>query len=601
MDVLNTEKKRPIEYLSDLELTASETEYDTIESQLSEAEEQLLQEILEIENGIEKRPSLMHDVLKAVEKGSLDYLNSMTDTGDTFNEMKNPSDVSRNDNIEIDKKNKPASSVSNWQTRTMKEAKINPFDHNTSESVKGMSAEGAKKFERYREAYTQRTKSITAISAGGTIVKSSDNSQNYESLSGLRGYRVGPVVPMPTVQEMKEKYQVEVNTGNGISPASFIRKENFAVFDQQLMKEFGFATRAQAEKWRKDNHLTIHEGPDGMFLVPTDVHDAVPHKGYCSKLADVLKGEDGAEEALKTFKSEATKQYIKHEAHNRGIRAMKGLGLSLIKDVIKHTIIIVCKETYQEFKQETDKSLWKRIKSIFHRCWISLKKKIKHMLSNIWDNIKGSFVAELLTALNDFLFGTFKNIFKLVRQMWGSIKSAFKIIRGQSTSWEDRIFEVTKVLSAGIVGIIGFSLNELIEKGLTSIGIPFASFVSECVSGLFAGILSALVLMLFDNMKKSYKAPSPYVQIMLANSQIICIDTAKINLSALKTDMMMKDTYEFVEQTFVNIAATRADILQEKEFATRLHEEIGTEIEETRSGKNRIRTLANTFINDDNF
>ena len=107
--------------------------------------------------------------------------------------------------------------------------------------------------------------------------------------------------------------------------------------------------------------------------------------------------------------------------------------------------------------------------------------------------------------------------------------------------------------------------------------------------------------MLFDNMKKSYKAPSPYVQIMLANSQIICIDTAKINLSALKTDMMMKDTYEFVEQTFVNIAATRADILQEKEFATRLHEEIGTEIEETRSGKNRIRTLANTFINDDNF
>lgn len=598
MKVLNTEKKRPIEYLSDLELTASETEYDTIESQLSEAEEQLLQEILEIENGIEKRPSLMQDVLKAVEKGSLDYLNSMTDTGDTFNEMKNPSDVSRNDNIEIDKKHKPASSVSNWQTRTMKEAKANPFDHNTSESLMGMSAEGAKKFERYREAYTQRTKSITAISAKGTIVKSSDNSQNYESLSGLRGYRVGPVVPMPTVQEMKEKYQIEVNTGNGVSPASFIRKENFAVFDQQLMKEFGFKTPTQAKEWRMKNHLTIHEGPDGMFLVPTDVHDAVPHNGYCSKLADVLKGEAGAEEALKTFKSEATKQYLKHEAQNRGIRAMKGLGLSLIKDVIKHTIIIVCKETHQEFKQETDKSLWERIKSIFNRCWISLKKKIKHMLSNIWDNIKGSLVAELLTALNDFLFGTFKNIFKLVRQMWGSIKNAFKIIRDQSTSWEDRIFEVTKVLSAGIVGIVGFSLNELIEKGLTSIGIPFASFVSECVSGLFAGILSALVLMLFDNMKKSYNTPSPYVQIMLANSQIICIDTAKINLSTLKVDMSMRDTYEVVGQTFLQIGATRADILQQKEQVEILNKKVESEINTAKKHNERFHKLADDFTND---
>ena len=535
MKVLNTEKKRPIEYLSDLELTASETEYDVIESQLSETEEKLLQEIVEIENGIEARPSLMHDVLEAVKKGTMDYLNSMTDTGDTFNDMKNSSDVSKNDNIEIDKKNKPASPVSNWQTRTMKEAKTNPFDHNTTSSITGMSTEGSEKFARYHEAYKQRTKSITGISSESSTVKCSDNSQNYESLSGLRGYRIGPVVPMPTVKEMKEKYQIEVNTGNSVSPSSFIRKENFAVFDQQLMKEFGFATRAQAEKWRKDNHLTIHEGPDGMFLVPTDVHDAVPHKGYCSKLADVLKGKDGAEDALKTFKSEATKQYIKHEVQNRGIRAMKGVGFSLIKDVIKHTIIIVCEETYLEFKQETDKSLWKRIQSILNRCWISLKKKIKHMLSNILDNIKGSLVAELLTALNDFLFGTFKNIFKLVRQMWGSIKNAFKIIRDQSTSWEERMFEVTKVLSAGIVGIIGFSLNELIEKGLASIGIPFASFISECVSGLFAGVLSAVVLMLFDNMKKNYKTPSPYVQIMLVNSQMICIDTAKLKTCRSKS------------------------------------------------------------------
>ena len=48
--------------------------------------------------------------------------------------------------------------------------------------------------------------------------------------------------------------------------------------------------------------MTIHEGPDGMFLVPTDVHDKVNHSGYVSKLKDVLDGKDGAEKALDEFK-----------------------------------------------------------------------------------------------------------------------------------------------------------------------------------------------------------------------------------------------------------------------------------------------------------
>ena len=59
----------------------------------------------------------------------------------------------------------------------------------------------------------------------------------------------------------------------------------------------------------KENHLTIHEGPDGMFLVPTDVHDKVNHSGYVSKLKDVLDGKDGAEKALDASAARNIRKY----------------------------------------------------------------------------------------------------------------------------------------------------------------------------------------------------------------------------------------------------------------------------------------------------
>lgn len=590
-------------YLSDLEIVDMKPDYDGLEEQLSADEEQLLADILELEKGMKEKPTLMHDVLEAVKKGALDYLDSMTDTGETFDRMKDPEDVSRLNNIEIDKKNRPVSAAENenWQKRTMAEAKTNPIDRNAANSTQGMSTKGAKKFERYKEAYVQRTKSIKAISADGYTINTKDNQQNYESLSGLRGYRVGPVVPMPSVQEMQEKYSTLAKNGGVDNVSKFIRDENYAVFDQKLMEEFGFTNRSQAEKWRMQNHLTIHEGPDGMFLVPTDVHDATSHKGYCSKLADVLKGKEGAEQALKDFNKEETMNYLKHEVSNRGARAMKGIGLTVVKDIMKHTIVILCKETYAEFHSESKESFMARMKNILQKCWKSVRAKFTHIISNFWDNIKGTILAEFLTALNDFLFGTFKRLFKLVRQMWGSIKSAFKVICSKGVSWEEKVFEATKILSAGIVGILGFSLNELIEKGLTSIGFPFASFVAECLSGLFAGIMSAVVLAVFENIKCNYKTDSPQLQISLANARLIRTDAALISVSTLKTDMAMRNTYQFVGNALSHIVEKRSGIIEQQSTATKHHQDIQAEIEKQEKNNQNIKNLSDKYLIDYDF
>lgn len=593
-------------YIPDIALSSDLTDLDELEHALSKQEEECLSEILELEKEVDcsSQPTLMRDIFEAAKKGAMDYLDSMTDTGETFSSMKRSDEVKQWDDTEVEPINTSIykSEAELSKARTMKDANSSAIKERTAYTTEGMSESGKRLFEKYEEIYSQRTKILTQLSKEGNTINRANKETNFETLSGLRGYRIGPVVAMPTAQQAKEGYSqyLQEHGVTGASPSSWLYKENMKQFDTELAKQLGFNSASEAEAWRKSNGLTVHEGPDGMFMVPSDVHSSARHDGYRSMMSKYMKGEL-SEEDMNSYIRQEKIAYVKHEARERGTRMAKGMGLAMIKDILKHTIIIVCKESYSEFEKESSESFINRIKAILQRCWNSIKSKVKHIASNIWNNIKGSILSEFLTALNDYLFGTFKNIFKLVRQMWGSIKNAFKIICNKSYSWEERIFEATKILSAGIVGILGFSLNELIEKGLMSIGVPFASFIAECLSGLFAGIMSAIVLMLFDNLKKSYKTQSPCLQMSLANSKIICIESARLSLSTLKTDIMMRDTYQFVGGAFNHIAETRSDIIQRQAESEKQNQEIESEMLKQDKQNNKVKELSNKYLIDDDF
>lgn len=591
-------------YKPDFILEYSEDELEQLSNELSAEDEKLFEEILKLEEQNKGDSNFMKELLEAAKKGVMQYLDAMTDTGDTFNKIKDPNVVSKLNNIELDKRNRPADveSNENWQTRTMSEAKINPFDKNVSENTLGMSEVGKAKFEKYKEAYSQRLKTSSITSNGeGNIIKTSDPKQNYESLSGLRNYRFGPIVQMPDIATITEGYEKAVSEGRVVSTSNYIREQNFKAFDNELMKKFGFSSRAEAKRWRESNHLTIHETSDGMYLVPTDVHDSSSHKGYCSKLSDILKGKEGAAEAMKQYIIEEKVAFVKHEAQVRGVRAIKGVGLSAIKDVLKCTIVVMCEETYSEFQIKSEDKFIDRMLRIFKNCWEKVKAKCKNIIDNIWSNIKGSLLSEFLTALNDFFFGTFKNIFKIIRQMLGSIKSAWKIIINKNTSWGERFFEASKILSAGVVGIIGFSLNELIEKGLTSIGIPFASFIAECLSGLFAGIMSAIVIMLFDKLKKQFTTQSRAVQILQLESRSLCINCAQVQISSLKLDFKLQETYDFIGQIFISIKDIYQHIQDGKNTSSVLLVETTIQNSEQKQRAEKLGALIERFGNDDNF
>ena len=585
----------------DFELNYSEENLNDLSKELSEEDEKIFEEILKLEEQGNGNSNFMKDLLDAAKAGTMQYLDAMTDTGETFDRLKDPDAVRKNKDEEIIKKMHSANPDESREYRTMKEAGYDPFDKNVAATTSGMSEKGVAKFARHKEAYSQRTKSITGISNGNnTIHYKTDPKANSESLSGLRGYRVGPVVPMHSVDEIQEKYNSEkAQCGKIDNTSGWLRKENFSKFDEALMKEYGFKTAKEAAKWRAENHLTIHESPEGMFLVPTDVHDAAGHSGYVSKMSALLKGEI-TKENLNAYIVNEKVEYVKHEVRVRGTRAVKGVGMSAIKDVLKCSVVVICEETHTEFSHKSEDSFIDRMLRVLKNSWEHVKAKCAHILRNLWSNIKGSIFSEILTMINDFFIGTFKNIFRIVRQMFSSIKSAFKIIfsKDKSISFGERIFEAGKVLAAGVVGIIGFSLNELIEKGLTSIGVPFASFIAECLSGLFAGIMSAIVIMLFDKLKKYFKTPSVAVQALQLHSRSLCINSAQIQISSLKSDMQILETYNFMGQIFSSIKDTYQHIKDENIKSEDTLNQIKGELEGMKQGVLQLQELR--LMNNDN-
>lgn len=585
--------------LPDIVLEHDDMTLESFDEMLSEQEEMLIAQINELQKQVDYSHDLLSELMDAVKNGAIDYIDSMTDTGESFSKLKDPNSVSGLNDIEIDKRNKPAEkgSQEKWQTRKMSNAKESPFDRNVEGNTIGMSEAGKAKFERYNEAYRQRLKTNTVTSNGnGNSIKTSDSAQNYESLSGLRNYRIGPVVPMPDIDTIKSGYQKAVAEGKAASPSGYIRKQNFDAFDEALKEKFGFLSKQEAKKWREDNHLTIHETGEGMFLVPTDVHDSSSHKGYCSKLADILKGKENAEEAMHQYIRDEKIAYVKHEAKIRGTRAVKGVGLSIVKDLLKHIISNLVTASIEQKQIIKEKGVLPYIKTILTACWEKVKVKTLNILKNFVSNISGAIGSEILNAINDFFLGTFKRVFSVIRQMFGSIKSALRIICDKERSWQEKIYEAAKVLSAGMVAILGFSLNEFIENMLLSLAIPptIASFVAECLAGLLAGILSNIVLMLFDHTKNNLKVRDANLQLSLVHSQAIFVTNIRIDVSVLKDTQEICDTYSFFGNAINDIKVTRANIVDTEQRINSVNEDTAQLLRK----ESRLNVLKEKFEND---
>lgn len=214
-----------IQYIPDFDLNSSDEDIDEFQKELSTEEEDILQEILTLEKNAKVSTNFMSDLLEAVKKGSLDYIDSMTDTTDSISSLKRSDSVRQWDETEIEPINTSAdkSEADAFKPRTMKEANRSALRNSSADANIRMSEYGKKLFAKYEEAYNQRTKSLNQLSKDGNSINRSDVKTNLDTLSGLRGYRIGPVVAMPTAEQAKEGYNkyLSENGGTGKTPSSW--------------------------------------------------------------------------------------------------------------------------------------------------------------------------------------------------------------------------------------------------------------------------------------------------------------------------------------------------------------------------------------------
>lgn len=244
-----------------------------------------------------------------------------------------------------------------------------------------------------------------------------------------------------------------------------------------------------------------------------------------------------------------------------------GVGKSTLaatgKMLVGKAMKIAVSETFVEFQQKSEENLLDRIKRIIG----NIVKRAKQELSHIWQEIKefaaNNAISEIVNLILNYFVSTVKNVFKLIRCLFGSIVSAFKIIFDSSRPWEERLFEALKIISAGIAMATGSILNELIAKAIAT-NIPFlagyAGDISAVISGLISSILSALVLMSFDRYKATLKIKDEERQILLLNMQLTGSSVAHSQISAAKASVIIAQTTELVRQELISIVEHNREI-----------------------------------------
>jgi len=242
--------------------------------------------------------------------------------------------------------------------------------------------------------------------------------------------------------------------------------------------------------------------------------------------------------------------------------------------------------------------------------------RVKQELSHIWDTIKQSVAAnaisEIVNVIINFFVSTVKNIFKLIRCMFGSIINAFKIIFDKSKPWDERVFEALKIISGGLTMASGALLNELLDK-LISTNIPFlapvSGDISAIISGIVSSILSALVLMAFDKYKASININNAKCKMDLIQMRLTGYGLAHTTVDTLRTELIVAQTQAIVKQEIMYMAIKSQEIQEVLDsmhdslssidtFSTFIDETLDKQNESSKRRKNIIDKKLNSLINE---
>ena len=386
------------------------------------------------------------------------------------------------------------------------------------------------------------------------------------------------------------------------------------LYEDDLMALYGGATEEGFDETMRDvgndqSNFAVSDEHTNKSMQDKDTYETAKSRPDLNMDPDKVKAKQAAADKAKNKKLFETA--IGEKSKDFAVNLTKSTAAATGKMIIGKAMKITISEIVIEFHNKSDEKLIDRIKRVIEK----VLKRAKDELSHLWKDIKqfavNNAISEIINLVLNYFVSTVKNIFKLIRCLFGSIIQAFKIIFDSSKPWEERLFEALKIVSAGIAMASGAMLNELIAKFIAT-NLPFlagfAGDISAVISGLISSILSALVLMSFDRYKASLQIKDEERQIQLLQMQLVSNNVSHTQISVTKAKLIVAQTTELVKYELMSIVENNREIesysrqIKESiEKQRQIHEEISQaqdEITKKQASLAEMRKTRNKTIDD---
>ena len=281
----------------------------------------------------------------------------------------------------------------------------------------------------------------------------------------------------------------------------------------------------------------------------------------------------------------------KEETFRIGGKALRAVLMQLLAEFVREIIAKLVK-WFKSAKKSLD-SLLNSLKEAIH---LFIGKMKTHMI-----NAGNTVFSTIATAIIGPVFRTIKKVWMLLKQGWGSLKSAVKYIKDPANKGKPvstLMMEVGKIIMAGLTGAGALLLGEVIEKGLMAIPIfafeipllgSLANILGILLGAVVAGIIGAVAINLLDKLiakkqkeevqeatiNKGNKVLSIQAQQKIISEAILEDDKTKVQSNILNRHHdaaeIMAESFANIMEDFVNIPSSNDNdvlVIEEKDVAT---------------------------------
>lgn len=269
---------------------------------------------------------------------------------------------------------------------------------------------------------------------------------------------------------------------------------------------------------------------------------------------DKAKVKETYERAQKALQQLIIKSAVKTE----GKRLAINTGAYVLRVTLFKSIKLIAEESIREFKIKCVDPIKVRI--------FRIVKAVKNRLKELWSTFKHAFknniISTIVDAILNFFIKTTKNIFKIIRMILKEIFTAIKILCAKETPFIERIKTAIKILSAALVGVVGIFLDEAISKMLSTIPFlaPIAGYISPVISAFIIGIVSSLVLQIYNKYQKQIKYRKLIEKQVNIQNKLVVIKELQAEASSKQSIKELILTIDLYKNTETLVASLHSEI-----------------------------------------